>query len=97
MTPAGILRALADADVAIVRDPAGRPALDDPLHHVDEELLAAVRRHRWIVTWALEGQRTGYAWMACDQCDQLALLSVNQGGKRRCRITFECEGSHLKP
>lgn len=96
MTPAGVLRALNDADVTMVRGPAGCPGLDDPLHRVSDELLEAILRHRWIVIWVLEGQGSGHAWMACDHCDEIALLSVRGGRRpRRCMLTVGCTGTYI--
>jgi hypothetical protein len=44
----------------------------------------------WITCWAVEGQRTGQEWCACDVCGEIQLIKpvVN----RRCHMTYHCRG-----
>lgn len=95
MNPAQLLQELNDRKVAIVADDQGRPALDDPGHHLDETLLAEARRHRWLFAWHVEGQRTGHTWAACDRCHQVALVRLDSTRtSRACLLTHRCQGRH---
>lgn len=94
MSPCQLLRALAERHITIVGD-HGHPALDDPGHHLADQLLNAARQHRWLLAWAVAGQRSGHGWAACDRCDEPALLRLDdRRTSRSCLITPGCPGRH---
>jgi len=95
VNPAQLLATLTDRHVTIVTDDHGRPALDDPGHHLDGPLLAEARRHRWLFAWHVEGERTGHTWAACDKCEEIALVRLtNSRTSRACLLTHGCTGRH---
>jgi hypothetical protein len=50
----------------------------------------ALAEHRWVVKWAVAGQRSGHEWRSCSTCGQARLVA--RGSRRRCGMTVYCDG-----
>jgi hypothetical protein len=101
MTPAELLRALAERNIGVTRDSDGYAVLVDPDHQLTHTALLRLRWDRWLIEWALVGSRTGHRWYECDACGEIRLLkqSAEHNGARCWKpaahtgLTPDCPGS----
>jgi hypothetical protein len=93
VTPAALLRALADRGIAIPWGEGGRPRLIDPGHRLTYTALLRLRWDRWLLEGTLVGSLIGLRWHGCNECGQVQLLhAVKANDGRPCRLTFGCKG-----
>ena len=93
MTPAVLLRALADRGIRIAWGERGRPRLVDPERQLTHIALLRLIWDRWLLEGAVVGSLSGHRWHGCSACGQVQLLhAVKANEGRPCRLTFGCKG-----
>lgn len=89
---------LKDNHVSVVEDATGRPALDDPGHHLTAGLVAVAGVHWLALAWELDARQHGNRWTACDVCGEAAIVTLNaKRADRACLMTPGCPGRHRRP